>query len=71
LGVIGFGCLFNSTTFFFIIVPLLFTGSLIYNRFLQEKICEKKFGKAYLEYRKNVPFIIPHIQLIFKNKNYE
>lgn len=62
LGVISLGCLLQATTFTFVIVPLLFIASTIYNRFIQEKGCVKKFGEAYLEYRQQVPMFIPKLK---------
>jgi protein-S-isoprenylcysteine O-methyltransferase Ste14 len=32
---------------------------LVYIRFFEEKEMELRFGRAYLEYRKRTPFIIP------------
>lgn len=60
LGVLGMGCLFASPTFLFILLPALLIYSLIYNRFYQEKGCEEIFGNEYLEYRREVPMIIPN-----------
>lgn len=59
LGVMGLGCLSQSSVFSFIVIPVLFIWSAFYNRFIQEKGCEEKFGERYLEYRKNVPMFIP------------
>ena len=62
LGVIGIGCLFKATFFTFVIIPILFIWSVFYNRFIQEKGCEEKFGEEYLEYRKTVPMFIPKLK---------
>ncbi|MDD5614260.1 MAG: methyltransferase [Candidatus Omnitrophica bacterium] len=58
-GVIGLGCLFQATFFTFVVIPVLFAWSAFYNRFMQEKGCQKKFGQDYSNYRKNVPMFIP------------
>jgi protein-S-isoprenylcysteine O-methyltransferase Ste14 len=62
LGVIGLGCLFKATSFTFVVIPLLFTGSAFYNRFIQEKGCVEKFKDEYLAYRKAVPMFIPKLK---------
>lgn len=63
-GVLGMGCFFASQTFLLIFFPLLIIYSLIYNRFYQEKGCEKNFGNQYFLYRKEVPMIIPRLKTI-------
>lgn len=69
LGIIGLGCLFKSTVFTFVIIPLLFVWSAFYNRFIQEKGCVEKFGREYLEYRKRVPMFIPRLRRTKRNEN--
>jgi protein-S-isoprenylcysteine O-methyltransferase Ste14 len=44
-----------------VIVLTLAALLLIYIRFLEEKEMELRFGEAYREYRKQTPFIIPHL----------
>lgn len=61
LGVIGFGFLFQSTIFIVVFIPILFIYSVLYNRFIQERFCVKKFGVAYLKYRKEVPMFFPKV----------
>ncbi|MBN1871068.1 MAG: isoprenylcysteine carboxylmethyltransferase family protein [Candidatus Omnitrophica bacterium] len=61
-GVIGLGLLSRSPFFTFAVIPSLFVWSAFYNRFIQEKGCEDKFGGAYLEYRKRVPMFIPKLR---------
>ena len=34
----------------------------IYNRFIEEKELEDRFGREYLEYKRRTPFIIPRLQ---------
>ena len=58
-GVIGAGCIFASPSFLLGMLPVLFSYSLLYNRFYQELWCVRQFGEDYLEYRRSVPFIIP------------
>ena len=64
LGIIGLGCLSGSVSFTFIVIPILFSWSVFYNRFIQEKGCVEKFGKAYLEYRRSTPMFIPRLKII-------
>ena len=64
LGVIGIGCLFKATFFTFVIIPILFIWSVFYNRFIQEKGCEEKFGEEYLNYRRTVPMFIPKLKKV-------
>ena len=47
----------------------LIVGS-AYHKFVEEKELEYRFGKDYLEYKKNVPFLIPTFRHIFQ-KNYK
>jgi protein-S-isoprenylcysteine O-methyltransferase Ste14 len=35
---------------------------LVYIKFLEEKEMELRFGEAYREYRKQIPFIIPRFR---------
>ncbi len=62
LGIIGIGCLFRSTIFTFIVIPILFIWSAFYNRFIQEKGCIERFEEEYLKYRKTVPMFIPKLR---------
>lgn len=64
LGIIGLGCLSKSIFFTFVVIPLLFIWSVVYNRFIQEKGCVKKFGKDYLKYRKTVPMFLPKLRKV-------
>lgn len=64
LGIIGLGCLSGSASFTFIVIPALFIWSIFYNRFIQEKVCVERFGKAYLEYRRTTPMLIPGLKNI-------
>ncbi len=64
LGIIGLACLSNSVFFTFVVIPLLFTGSALYNKFVQEKGCTDRFGKEYIEYRKTVPMFIPKLKRV-------
>jgi len=60
--VIGLGFLFQSFTFTFIIIPILFVGSIIDKMFREERQLTKKWGKEYIEYKKSTPMIIPKIK---------
>ncbi|MDD5021384.1 MAG: isoprenylcysteine carboxylmethyltransferase family protein [Endomicrobiaceae bacterium] len=61
-GVLGVGFLFGSPVFVFVIIPILTIWSAYYNRFIQEKYTEEKFGQAYVQYRKNTPMFIPNFR---------
>ncbi len=58
-GVVALGFLVGSPTFFFVIIPLLTTYSLLAARFLQERLCVRLWGDDYLAYRRSVPLVIP------------
>lgn len=59
LGVIAVGLVFGSPTFLLIVIPLLLAYSLVTNRLIQERYCERAFGDGYRSYRRAVPMIIP------------
>lgn len=63
-GVMGLGCLMQSPFFMLIIIPLLLTYSLITNRIWQEIPLERRFGDEYLQYKKEVPMIVPKLSRI-------
>ena len=56
----GLGVLLNSFSFIAVglVIPLLY---LIDIKFIEEKELEARFGQEYLEYKKRVPFLIPHL----------
>ncbi|MCX5796301.1 MAG: isoprenylcysteine carboxylmethyltransferase family protein [Elusimicrobia bacterium] len=60
-GIVGLGCLSGSCTFTFLVIPLLLTWSVFYNRYIQEAGCVERFGAEYLEYRRQVPMLIPRL----------
>lgn len=62
-GVLGVGFLFGSPIFVFIIIPILTIWSAYYNRFIQEKYTEEKFGQSYAEYRNKTPMFIPKFKI--------
>ena len=55
----GLGILLNSISLLLIFTPLFICLNIVYLRNIEEKEMEKKFGKQYLEYKKNVPMFIP------------
>lgn len=59
LGVIGLGLLAGSPSFLALFIPLLLVYSLLTNRYLQERYCERAFGEGYRRYRRAVPMILP------------
>ncbi|MDD5629576.1 MAG: methyltransferase, partial [Elusimicrobia bacterium] len=58
-GIVGLGCLSGSCAFTFVVIPLLLAWSLYYNRCIQEQGCVDRFGREYLDYRGQVPMLIP------------
>lgn len=62
-GVLGVGFLSGSPIFVFIVIPVLTVWSGYYNRFIQEKYTEAKFGQAYAEYRNKTPMFIPKFKI--------
>lgn len=60
-GVFGFGFLVASPIFMFVVIPLLTTYSLVSVRFWQERLCVKLWGEDYLQYRRDVPLVVPRI----------
>jgi protein-S-isoprenylcysteine O-methyltransferase Ste14 len=59
LGVIAVGLAVGSPSFLLGVVPFLLAYSLVTNRFLQERYCERAFGESYRRYRARVPMIVP------------
>ena len=59
LGVTGLGIIWQSSTFLLGFLPILILYSLISNRLLQERFCEDRFGDRYVQYREQVPMLIP------------
>jgi len=57
----GVGILLNSISLIFIFTPLFICLNVLYLKTIEEKEMEKKFGKAYLKYKKNVPMFIPKL----------
>jgi len=55
----GLGVLLGSLSLIFIFTPLFIVINVLYIKAIEEKEMEKKFGRAYLEYKKRVPMFIP------------
>jgi protein-S-isoprenylcysteine O-methyltransferase Ste14 len=56
---VGLALLMQSFTLLVIFIPLFIAVHIIYFKFVEEKELEKKFGQAYLDYKKRVPMFIP------------
>jgi protein-S-isoprenylcysteine O-methyltransferase Ste14 len=56
---VGLALVMQSFTLFVIFIPLFIAVHIIYLKFVEEKELEKKFGQAYLDYKKRVPMFIP------------
>jgi protein-S-isoprenylcysteine O-methyltransferase Ste14 len=65
MGVLAVGFALNSTSFVFILVPILLTGSLIEKVWRQEPQLVEIFGEEYEKYRKEVPLFFPWKLLLF------
>ena len=65
MGVLAVGFALNSTSFVFILVPALLTGSLIEKVWRQEPQLVEIFGEEYENYRKEVPLFFPWKILFF------
>ena len=57
----GVGILLNSISLIFIFTPLFICLNVLYLKTIEEKEMEKKFGKAYLKYKKSVPMFLPKL----------
>ncbi len=55
---LGVGILLNSISLLLIFTPLFICLNILYLRTIEEKEMEKRFGKQYLKYKKNVPMFI-------------
>ena len=58
---IGVAVLMQSFTLLVIFVPLFIIAHILYLKLVEEKELEKKFGQAYIDYKKRVPMFIPKL----------
>jgi protein-S-isoprenylcysteine O-methyltransferase Ste14 len=58
---IGVAVLMQSFTLLVIFIPLFIAVHVIYLKFVEEKELEKKFGQAYIDYKKKVPMFFPRL----------
>jgi protein-S-isoprenylcysteine O-methyltransferase Ste14 len=58
---IGLALLMQSFTLLVIFIPLFILVHILYLKFIEEKELEKKFGQAYLDYKKSVPMFVPRL----------
>ncbi len=58
---IGLAVLLQTFTSLVIFIPLFLLVHIIYIKFVEEKELEKKFGQAYLDYKKRVPMWLPKL----------
>ena len=58
---IGLAVLMQSFTLLVIFIPLFVLVHIVYIKLIEEKELEKKFGPAYLDYKKRVPMFIPKL----------
>jgi protein-S-isoprenylcysteine O-methyltransferase Ste14 len=56
----GLGTIIQSYTVGIVCALLGFILGSIYHKFIEEKELERRFGDDYINYRKEVPFLIPH-----------
>jgi protein-S-isoprenylcysteine O-methyltransferase Ste14 len=57
----GVAVLMQSFTLLVIFIPLFVLAHILYLKLIEEKELEKKFGQAYLDYKKRVPMFIPKL----------
>jgi protein-S-isoprenylcysteine O-methyltransferase Ste14 len=55
----GVAVLMQSFTLLAIFIPLFIIVHVVYLIFVEEKELEKKFGQAYIDYKKKVPMFFP------------
>ena len=58
---IGVALLMQSFTLLVIFIPLFVLVHIIYLKFIEEEELEKKFGQAYIDYKKKVPMFFPRL----------
>lgn len=58
---IGVSILEQSFVLLVIFIPLFLLVHILYIKFVEEKELEKKFGQAYLDYKKKVPMWLPKL----------
>jgi protein-S-isoprenylcysteine O-methyltransferase Ste14 len=58
---IGLAVLLQSFTLLVIFMPLFILVHIFYIKLVEEKELEKKFGQAYLDYKRQVPMFIPKL----------
>jgi protein-S-isoprenylcysteine O-methyltransferase Ste14 len=58
---IGVAVLMQSFTLLVIFIPLFIIVHIVYLKFVEEKELEKKFGQAYIDYKKKVPMFFPEL----------
>ena len=58
---VALALLMQSFTLLVIFIPLFVLVHILYLKFIEEKELEKKFGQAYLDYKKSVPMFIPKL----------
>jgi protein-S-isoprenylcysteine O-methyltransferase Ste14 len=61
LVLLGLAVLRQSFSLLVIMVPFFIVAHIIYYKLVEEKELEKKFGQAYLDYKKHVGMFIPRI----------
>jgi protein-S-isoprenylcysteine O-methyltransferase Ste14 len=59
IALIGLALLMHSFILLVIFIPLFILVHIIYLKFVEEQELEKKFGQAYIDYKKRVPMFVP------------
>ena len=65
---IGLGVLFQSISLLFIFTPIFILLSVLNVKKIEEPELEKRFGKDYIEYKKNVSMFIPWLKVRNKKR---
>lgn len=58
----GMGIIFRSPSMTFIISAIILTIAIILLKVWEEPILERRFGEAYLEYKRRTPFLFPRMK---------
>ena len=64
---VGMGIIFMSIGMFFFIPSFVLTYNIILLKCKEEPSLKERFGTEYLEYKENVPFLLPNISKMFKD----